>query len=858
MFSFAAFCCFGPTVRENLFRGRQESGACSKEMISLERETTMTDCPDSKILTQLAQDKLSREQQRTVEDHLHNCPECLSEFCKIERPTPYPNIDGFHIAKELGRGRFGIVYKAWWLTDRPKIIALKILTYAGDMEKQRFEREVNVLKKIDSPRIVKCLGDGRCREAQYYIMDYVEGTHLDEHLVYHTTSLEEKLDVFRRVCSAVADAHAQGVVHRDLKPRNILIDEKNDPYILDFGICSLSAAEWNSSMRGTITRKGDLIGTLKYMSPEQAWGGAGSPVDTRSDIWALGVMLYEIVSDGDYPYELGPTEEKTAQEALLERIRKESPKRPNLQTIRNGRDLEILIERCLAFETEHRIESAQKLADDLCRYCYHSPIQTKPTSTAYYVKRIMVGAAIKSRWRVFSIAIAIVLASLYATLYFGRAGWRNTVFLHNVGGTSQPISMKNNAKDAIVIAGIGDETIPAIKAFAEREGLPGVTNRAPSWRAVHGQFMEKLAHAKPTAVIWDYFFRSPQPGDEALVRGMNALISENVPVILASKSYRADGTPDLSPAITQNIAGPLHHGAIVARHMVRRPGEFIVAFRRGETVIPHLSITVVAAILHNDCALEIDWPDRSQELELIYRTGPGAYLRERDRVPLKWGVKAGQDDQGVNEGELFALKTFELNAPEEWQQRTIAYETLLNAGADDLRRMTQGKIILVADVRLPRLGLLADAHPVRYGPNKIITVPGGYLQADAITSLLNGDYIRAAFPPTITGFVAALFLAIFSCAISIRLAAMRFVIELRSRKVVWITFATLVVTSVLTILVSREHMLVQTAMASFVLFSIMACALWLELARNRHRILEKSRQSFESFGFDNSETQTIT
>ena len=172
-----------------------------------------------------------------------------------------------------------MVYKAWWLRGKPRIVALKVLTSAGGMEKSRFDREIAVLRRIDSPWIVKCLDSGTIGEATYFIMDFVEGVHLDEYLRSCGGDLEGKLAVFQLVCRAVADAHAAGVAHRDLKPRNILVDAEGQPHILDFGICAVDPADWSSWARDTITQPGDIIGTLRYMSPEQAWGGVAGPIN---------------------------------------------------------------------------------------------------------------------------------------------------------------------------------------------------------------------------------------------------------------------------------------------------------------------------------------------------------------------------------------------------------------------------------------------------------------------------------------------------------------------------------------------------------------------------------------------------
>jgi len=299
-------------------------------MSERDQSQSVAPCPVDQELARYTQNELNREQTRVVDRHLSQCRRCLDRFVDLGRRSTVPDIPGCRIVKELGRGRFGIVYKAWSLSGTPKIVALKILSYPGEMESSRFEREIAVLKRIDSSGVVKCLDAGISGDAQYLIMDFVEGVHLDEYLSQSCRSMTDKLVVFQKVCRAVADAHAVGVVHRDLKPRNILVDESGQPHVLDFGICLVEPSDWSSWLHETITHAGDVIETLRYMSPEQAWGGVAGAIDERSDLWALGIILYEIVTDGGYPYPLIGAPDQPVHEALLNRIRKELPHLPKL------------------------------------------------------------------------------------------------------------------------------------------------------------------------------------------------------------------------------------------------------------------------------------------------------------------------------------------------------------------------------------------------------------------------------------------------------------------------------------------------------------------------------------------------
>jgi len=646
---------------------------------------TNRDCPEATKLAGYVQDALTPEEAAAVDEHLARCRSCLDSFVELGKRSVGFDVPDCHVVKEIGRGRFGVVYKAWSLKGRPHVVALKVLTSHGEMEEHRFDREISVLKKIDSPWIVKCHDSGTLGDARYYVMDLVEGVHLDEYLTKSELDLHGKLVIFQRVCRAVADAHTKGVIHRDLKPRNILIDKDGQPHILDFGICSLDSMDGSSQGQTTITQAGDVIGTLKYMSPEQAWGGVTRSIDERSDVWALGVMLYEIVTEGRYPYSLEPTPDRSAHEALLERIRRELPRLPRLDHIPRGRDLEVLLERCLAWEPEQRIESARKLAVDLGSYCRGRRIKTKPLRVSYRLRRLAIGAAVGMRW-IFPITfVATMGVILWIAIWVGNVGW--SVTGHDYQSSVQavlPAAALGEAGDAFLIVGVSDDTVDAVVQFATDNGIEGVTSRVPTWRAIHGHLMERLARHRPTAVVWDYYFRTPRSGDAKFVAGSEALEEAGVPVMVASLSYEEDGSPDLSPAIVEAFGDRLRHGAIGARDMVERPGEFVLAAKRGDRVIlPSLALRTLAAVLHPDTQIDVDWVGRQERLHLLYEIEPGAYLRERDRIELsrvfevleaKPPMRAG-DVRGHSSGERIPVAGFHA-ALEFWYELMMAAAVL--------------------------------------------------------------------------------------------------------------------------------------------------------------------------------------
>lgn len=791
-----------------------------------------------------------------LDGHLLACPECRDAYFGLIQKPYTPRIPQCQIVGEIGRGRFGVVYKAWWLKDQPEIVALKLLHSFGEMEKHRFDREISVLSHLESPGIVRCRASGGNGDSRYFIMDYVAGTHLDEYLRKSELDLKDRLAVLRRVCLAVADAHTAGVVHRDLKPRNILVEGNGQPHILDFGICSVSGVDWTSWADGTITLPGDIIGTLKYMSPEQAWGGGvAEQVGQATDMWALGIMLYEIATDGDYPYALKSTREKPAPEALLERIRKEVPKMPNLCHIKHGRDLEILIERCLTWEPQRRLSSAQVLADDLARFIADQPVHTQPHGRWYRTRRVIVGAATRSRAAFYAVFVAAAIAGISSIALLSGAGWRvvgnpfPTSVATLTAGESEPLGPK------VRIIGIGDESPEQIQAFAAAHGLSTVTASAVSWRIVHGMLLTRLARARPAAVIWDYYFRTPQPDDRTFAAGVRMLESAGVPVVLAARTFDASGHPDVSPTILAELGDLGRFGAILARDMVRRTGEFVAVVRRlDDSVLPSVTLVALAAMARPGTRLETTWYGDQKSIDLLYEVSPGSYLRQRDRMQLTRAVPASSNDPAVREGDLLGCIDFSLAPIDFWQSRTIAYENVLTMTDAELHAATNGQVLIFGDIRTPSVNFVADRHPVAYPTGVEPSVPGCYLLADAMTGMMNQRFLRLAYPLTLPTTIAMLSLAFAGCVLAIPATRGTWCERAPLRRYVYMFTLVMMLLGGTMLWRSESTLLVHAGMGLIAFFAAFAGSLWVELTRNHHQLLDKRSRTLRPFGAGTSNT----
>ncbi len=264
-------------------------------------------------------------------------------------------VPGYRIERVLGTGAMGTVYEAVHekLDRRAALKVIKSGAIAGEVERQRFEDEARLLAQLHHPNIVQIFEVGEHEGQPFFSMEFCpEGTLRTQ--VSDDTSPAEAAALIETLAQAVHAAHEKGVIHRDLKPDNILLDEQRRPKITDFGL----AKEFASGSGQTAT--GAILGTPAYMEPEQTAGRAPE-VGPAADIWALGVMLYEMLA-GQLPFE------GTSVAELLAKIPSVEPTRPRQLRPRLPRDLETVCLKCLEKDPARRYITAQALAEDLRRW----------------------------------------------------------------------------------------------------------------------------------------------------------------------------------------------------------------------------------------------------------------------------------------------------------------------------------------------------------------------------------------------------------------------------------------------------------------------------------------------------------
>jgi serine/threonine protein kinase len=359
-----------------------------------------------------------------------------TELAEPAAALPIKDFSGYTLLREIHRGGQGVVYQALQQSTHRKV-AVKVLlegAYASKSARQRFEREIELVASLRHPNVISVFHSDQTEDGlRFCVMDYVRGLPLTRYVRDNQLSLEEALKLFATVCEAVNHAHQKGVIHRDLKPSNILVDVEGVPRVLDFGLAKLVCGTGFSTGEPSImTMTGQVVGTLPYMSPEQTRGNP-EEIDTRTDVYALGVLLYEMLT-GRYPY---PVVGEMAD--VLRHIAQTEPTPPSRAwTAESGiaasqpagfirkftgwkpvpHEVQTIVLKALAKERDRRYQSAGELARDIGHYLAGEPIEAKRDSTLYVFRKQLRRhkAAVASVAAVFVVLVAGIIVS--TSLYF--------------------------------------------------------------------------------------------------------------------------------------------------------------------------------------------------------------------------------------------------------------------------------------------------------------------------------------------------------------------------------------------------------------------------------------------------------
>ena len=299
--------------------------------------------------------------------------------------TGTTEFDGFRIERLIARGGTSDVYLANQ-SHPERRVAIKVFRagLGSDRQVERFQSEVRILAKLDHPNIAAIFSAGFSDKIApvalpYLAMEYVEGETLADYVSAHSLSIDDRLRLMTKVCSAVHGAHQRGVIHRDLKPANILVRHDGEPKVLDFGIARLVTTDGTSSRSHTMT--GEILGTLAYMSPEQLQADHDA-IDIRTDVYALGVILYEILA-GKPAFEVSTLPIPEAISRIQRGIRT-SLREAGVQC---DPDIEAVVQKASAAAPNERYGSAEALAEDLHHILAGEPVLAQPPTTLYRLRK---------------------------------------------------------------------------------------------------------------------------------------------------------------------------------------------------------------------------------------------------------------------------------------------------------------------------------------------------------------------------------------------------------------------------------------------------------------------------------------
>ena len=345
--------------------------------------------------------------------------------------------DKYSIQEKIASGGMGAVYRAQQLSPVRREVAIKVIRATPDLEElvRRFEFEMQVLVQLDHPNIAKLFEAGVTLDGlPFFSMEFIPGIPINQFVAKEDLSLEQRLKLFLQICDAIQHAHQKGVIHRDIKPNNVLIFKKDGeltPKVIDFGLAKAFDESHEFEKPAFETGEGQLLGTINYMSPEQARYDH-SAIDIRTDVYSLGIVLYELLT-GSTPLKLEQVTsvgitgalgiiEESRYPAPSQRIREVTGKNRNTppnNSIRFNRELDLVVLKAISAEPDRRYFTVQELAHDIENYLNCRPVAAKPDSMTYSVSKFI------KRNRVSCIITAAIVLASIAGISFALVQYNN-------------------------------------------------------------------------------------------------------------------------------------------------------------------------------------------------------------------------------------------------------------------------------------------------------------------------------------------------------------------------------------------------------------------------------------------------
>jgi len=389
-------------------------------------------CPDMEFIERFVRGELEQGTQSSMLAHVEGCSACqkLVEVVRANEPfssdwdgassspawgsaggTP---ISGYEILHEVHRGGQGVVFAAIQ-TSTKRSVAVKLLhmgAFAEPRHRRRFEREIDLAASLNHPNIVTVFDSGETETGELFLaMELVDGHPLNEHLDAHDLTIDQRLELFTKVCQAVHHAHQHGILHRDLKPGNILVDTDGEPRVVDFGLAKNLDVE--AAGESFDTMPGVFVGTLAYSSPEQLQGRP-EDVDVRSDVYGLGVILFQLLT-GALPYDVSGT-----LVAVAMQIMGGEPRRPSAVDDSVGHELDAIVAKALEKRPKDRYQSVAELSADVENFLRGDPVLARSDSGLYVLRKRM------RRHRLPLAALSLIFLSLVTATIVSSVFWRRS------------------------------------------------------------------------------------------------------------------------------------------------------------------------------------------------------------------------------------------------------------------------------------------------------------------------------------------------------------------------------------------------------------------------------------------------